>query len=88
MPTTACPECSEDVYVDAESEQGDIISCDECGSELEIVGLDPIELDIYTDVDLDVFEDEEEDRLQPKNLFQIDDSRSDFINFVGIQLKA
>ncbi|MBA2495221.1 MAG: hypothetical protein H0V31_11065 [Acidobacteria bacterium] len=63
MPTTACPECSEDVYVDAESEQGDIISCDECGSELEIVGLDPIELDIYTDVDLDVFEDEEEDRL-------------------------
>ncbi len=63
MPTTACPECSEDVYVDAESEQGDIISCNECGSELEIVGLDPIELDIYTDADLDVFEDEEEDGL-------------------------
>ncbi|CAN5646612.1 hypothetical protein BH24ACI2_BH24ACI2_10480 [soil metagenome] len=63
MPTTACPECSEDVYVDAESEQSDIISCDECGSELEIVGLDPIELDIYTNDDLDVFEDEEEDGL-------------------------
>ncbi|CAN5648363.1 hypothetical protein BH18ACI1_BH18ACI1_16080 [soil metagenome] len=63
MPTTACPECSEDVYVDAESEQGEIISCNECGSELEIVGLDPIELDIYTDADLDVFEDEEEDGL-------------------------
>ena len=60
MPTTACPECSEDVFVDAESEQGDIISCDECGSELEIVGLDPIELDIYAD-DLDDFDDDEDD---------------------------
>ena len=60
MPTTACPECSEDVYVDAESEQGDIISCDECGSELEIVGLDPIELDIYAD-DTDDFEDDDDD---------------------------
>ncbi len=61
MPTTACPECSEDVYVDAESEQGDIISCDECGTELEIVGLDPIELDIYSEDDLDDFKDDEED---------------------------
>ncbi|CAN5466885.1 hypothetical protein BH20ACI1_BH20ACI1_04560 [soil metagenome] len=59
MPTTACPECSEDVFVDAESEQGDIISCDECGSELEIVGLDPIELDIYAD-DIDDFDDDDD----------------------------
>ncbi len=51
MPTTACPECSEDVFVDADSEQGDIVSCDECGTDLEIVGLDPIELDIKADSD-------------------------------------
>lgn len=51
MPTTACPECSEDVFVDAESEQGDIVSCDECGTDLEIVGLDPIELDIHADAE-------------------------------------
>jgi alpha-aminoadipate carrier protein LysW len=57
MPTTACPECSEDVYVDAESEQGDVISCDECGTDLEIVGLDPIELDIHEE-DHDDFKDE------------------------------
>ncbi len=61
MPTTACPECSENVFVDAESEQGDIITCEECGTELEIVGLDPIELDIYSDDDLDDFEDDEEE---------------------------
>ena len=60
MPTTACPECSENIFVDAESEQGDIIACDECGTELEIVGLDPIELDIYADEDLDNFDDENE----------------------------
>jgi len=60
MPTTACPECSEKVFVDAESEQGDIISCDECGTELEIVGLDPIELDIHADDDADDYDDDEE----------------------------
>ncbi len=61
MPTTACPECSEDVYVDADSEQGDIITCDECGTELEVVGLDPIELDIYEASDKDdIAADEEE----------------------------
>ena len=51
MPTTVCPECSEDVYVDAESEQGDIVSCEECGSELEVVGLDPLEVDLYEEGD-------------------------------------
>ncbi|HRH43650.1 MAG TPA: hypothetical protein PKY82_18615 [Pyrinomonadaceae bacterium] len=56
MPTVVCPECSEDVYVDAESEQGDIVSCDECGVDLEVVGLDPFELDLYEEKD--TFEDE------------------------------
>ena len=59
MPTAVCPECEEKVYVDAESEQGDIVSCEECGSDLEVVGLDPVELDLheskdnYKDVDDD-----------------------------------
>ncbi|MFZ1701645.1 MAG: hypothetical protein WBO10_05990 [Pyrinomonadaceae bacterium] len=46
MPTSICPECSEKVYVDAEIEQGDGVSCDECGSDLIVVGLDPVELDL------------------------------------------
>jgi alpha-aminoadipate/glutamate carrier protein LysW len=63
MPTASCPECDEDVYVDADSEQGDVVSCDECGSNLEVVGLDPIELDLYegsNELDDDL---EEEDRF-------------------------
>ena len=53
MPTTICPECTEDVFVDAESEQGDTISCDECGSTLIVVGLDPIELDLRSEEETD-----------------------------------
>ncbi len=47
MPTAICPECDEEVYVASDSEQGDIVKCDECSAKLEIVGLDPIEMDIY-----------------------------------------
>lgn len=59
MPTANCPECSEEVYVDAETEQGDVVSCDECGTDLEIVGLDPVELDIYEE-DYDDFDDDDD----------------------------
>jgi len=61
MPTVTCPECSEDVFVDAESEQGDLVSCDECGTELEIVGLDPIELDVYEESDVDDLDEEKDE---------------------------
>lgn len=61
MPTAVCPECDEEVYVDADSEQGDVVSCDECGVELEVVGLDPVELDLYEATgEVDDFEEEEE----------------------------
>ena len=49
MPTSVCPECSEEVFVEAEIEQGDSVVCDECSSKLVVVGLDPIELDLYDD---------------------------------------
>lgn len=47
MPSSICPECSEEVFVDAESEQGDSITCEECSTKLVVVGLDPFELDAY-----------------------------------------
>jgi lysine biosynthesis protein LysW len=61
MPTSICPECDEEVYVDAESEQGDKVTCDECGNVLVVVGLDPIELDAYEEPDSDDYGDGEED---------------------------
>lgn len=53
MPTTICPECSEEVFVDAESEQGDKVVCDECSASLIVVGLDPIELDLKEETEAD-----------------------------------
>jgi alpha-aminoadipate carrier protein LysW len=53
MPTTICPECHEDVFVESDCEQGDTVACDECGSRLVVVGLDPIELDLKEEADAD-----------------------------------
>lgn len=63
MPIAACPECEADVHVDTDADKGDVVTCDECGTGLEIVGLDPVELDIVEDdVDDENFEyGEEED---------------------------
>jgi alpha-aminoadipate/glutamate carrier protein LysW len=58
VPTGICPECDADVHVDTDADKGDIVSCEECGTDLEIVGLDPVELDI---VEEDYDEDEDED---------------------------
>jgi lysine biosynthesis protein LysW len=58
MPTSICPECDEEVFVEAESEQGDRVSCDECGSRLVVVGLDPIELDLLEENEAEDYGDE------------------------------
>lgn len=60
MPTSICPECDEEVYVDADSEQGDVVSCEECGANLVVVGLDPLELDLRDEDDDDLDDDMDE----------------------------
>jgi alpha-aminoadipate carrier protein LysW len=60
VPTGTCPECDADVHVDTDVDKGEIVSCEECGTELEVVGLDPVELDIVEEEDLDDEEDEDE----------------------------
>ena len=60
MPTGTCPECDADVHVDTDADKGDLLSCEECGTGLEVVGLDPVELDI---VEEDYDEDEDEDEF-------------------------
>jgi alpha-aminoadipate carrier protein LysW len=40
-----CPECDNPISIDAdEVEEGETVQCDECGVDLEIVSIDPIEL--------------------------------------------
>jgi alpha-aminoadipate carrier protein LysW len=41
----SCPECETNLDVDVEElEEGDVVVCEECGSEYEVVGVEPLEL--------------------------------------------
>ena len=60
-----CPECENvlDIELD-EAEEGDVVTCAECGTEYEIVGVEPLELarvDDDLDDDDDPFEEDEEE---------------------------
>ena len=62
----SCPECENDLDVEVdELEEGDVVVCDECGSEYEIVGVDPLEMsrvdEGYDEEDEDPIEEEEEE---------------------------
>jgi alpha-aminoadipate carrier protein LysW len=56
-----CPECDAEIEVDEfEVDEGDRISCDECGSNLKVVSLSPLEFDLASDEDDDDEDDEDE----------------------------
>ena len=64
----SCPECENalDFEVD-EVDVGDVVVCDECGTEYKIVGLEPLEisrLDDELDEDEDDIYDEEEEEAE------------------------
>jgi len=53
-----CAECENELNIEMdEVEEGDVVICDECGTEYEIVGVEPLEL---TRVDADLDDDEED----------------------------
>jgi len=39
-----CPECDSPIDVSEDLDQGETLECEECGAELEVVSLDPVEL--------------------------------------------
>ena len=54
-----CSECESPLDLDEESlDEGDIVVCDECGAEYEVVAIDPLELAPVNSDDLD---DEDDD---------------------------
>jgi alpha-aminoadipate carrier protein LysW len=60
VPTGTCPECDADVHVDLDVDKGEMVDCEECGTQLEVVGLDPVELDLVEEESLDDDDDEDE----------------------------
>ena len=56
-----CPDCDAKIDLDEdELDEGDLITCDECGAELQVMGLDPLELEPTED-------DEEEEKDEEKD---------------------
>jgi alpha-aminoadipate/glutamate carrier protein LysW len=52
-----CPECDNPIVVDVDDvEEGETVQCDECGMDLEIVSVDPLEI---AAVDVSGYDDEE-----------------------------
>lgn len=62
-----CPECDNPITIDTEEvEEGEIVQCDECGSDLEVVSVDPLEIAAvdeagYDDEEAGLGEEEEEE---------------------------
>ena len=45
-----CPVCEGSFFLDEEEiEEGDVLSCEECGVELEVVSVNPLELEAVED---------------------------------------
>jgi alpha-aminoadipate carrier protein LysW len=62
-----CPECNGDIDVDEEDiDEGETISCSECGADLRVIGVKPLEL-----------ESEEEDEPDEEDDDDYDDSDDD-----------
>ena len=64
-----CPNCDAMIDVDEDDlDEGDSVTCEECGADLSVTGLSPLELetqedeeDLHYDEDADEDEDEEEE---------------------------
>jgi alpha-aminoadipate carrier protein LysW len=48
-----CPECAAQLELAPDVETGEIVVCPDCGVELEVMGLDPLTLDLAPEVEED-----------------------------------
>jgi alpha-aminoadipate carrier protein LysW len=57
-----CPECESDLDIEAdEVDEGEIVSCPECGANFEVVTTDPLELTRVSEEEDEEEEEESED---------------------------
>ena len=74
-----CPECDADIDVDEfDVDKGDLISCAECGTNLEVTSIAPLELEA-TDEDVDDDDEDEDDDAEEEedDLDDLDDDDDD-----------
>jgi len=57
-----CPECDGDLDIEEdEVDEGEIVSCPECGTDFEVVGIEPLELTRVEEEEEEEDEEEEEE---------------------------
>ena len=57
-----CPQCSTSIDVDEEElDEGDSLICEDCGANLNVTGVSPLELSKAEDDDVDDEDDDDED---------------------------
>lgn len=53
VPNVECPVCGADVEIPENAMENELIVCADCGSELEIISLDPVEIDLAPEAEED-----------------------------------
>lgn len=48
-----CPVCAVDIQFEADTVKGELIECPDCGTELEVVNVNPAELALAPELDED-----------------------------------
>jgi len=57
-----CPECENELDIEEdEVDEGEIVSCTECGSDFEVVAIEPLELTRVEDEDEEEDDDDDDD---------------------------
>jgi len=51
--TSKCPECDADVPIGADAVKGEIVSCPDCGAELEVTAIGPVALALAPEAEED-----------------------------------
>ena len=73
-----CPECAVEIDVDEdEVEEGEILNCPECESELEVVQVHPVRVNVISEDDADDDDESEEDDGEDENGDPVEDAVED-----------
>ncbi len=53
MYQSICPECEADIALAANTMQNELIACPDCGADLEVLSLNPVEIALAPEVEED-----------------------------------
>jgi alpha-aminoadipate/glutamate carrier protein LysW len=73
-----CPECEAVIDVEEDDlDEGDVLSCDECGASLRVASLNPVELESADDDGEELDEDEDEDEDEEEDDLDYDEEEDE-----------